>query len=414
MKKNLLFLFVAFTAVNLQAQVETEVVTGGSPSYPNEVYYSLENGIVSTVARDTWDLGFNTSNFSVSILANTASGVEVYTYPLGDTADWATLDTTGMTWIPLYNSIESWDEGAFSANQKGHPDYGWGKYNDVTHIITGDSLYVIKTVAGDYKKLAILERNPIANTYTFKVAGLDGSNEQTVVLNSGDYNTKSFVYYSLGSMEILDREPAKESWDLLFTRYYDYTIPYMVSGVLTNDLHVEAQEVQEEGLDQATFVDYVEADFSTVISVIGSDWKSFSMTTFAYVVDTTVVYFLKTYGETDSTYYKLYFTEFDYTQGKYVFVQEKLSLVSSRAPEVSALLSLYPNPASDHLNLVYDHQGEMEVSIFDLTGRNVLSTSHHGAGFSQLVLDISSLDRGVFFVQLRAGGNTEVLRFIKE
>ncbi len=401
-------------AVTLSAQVETEVVTGGSPSYPDEVYYSLEDGIVSTVARSTWDLGFNTSNFSVSILANTASGVEVYTWPLGDTADWATLDTTGMTWTPLYNSIESWDEGAFSSNQTGHPDYGWGIYNDVTHIITGDSLFVIKTVAGSYKKLAIVERNPMVNYYLIKVAGLDGSDEQTDTINSADYNTKSFVYYSLDNMEILDREPVKEAWDMVFTRYYDYTIPYMVSGVLTNDIHVEAQEVKEEGLDQATFVDYEESAFSWDISIIGSDWKSFSMTTFSYEVDTTVVYFLKKYGETDSTYYKLYFTAFDYTEGKYVFVQEELSAVSSRAPEANTLLNLYPNPASDHLNLVYDHQGEMEVSVYDLTGRNVLSTIHQGAGFSHLVLDISTLERGVFFVQVRAGGDTEVLRFIKE
>ena len=103
----------------LSAQVETEIVTGAG--YPDEVYYSLEDGIVSTLARDTWDLGFTTSNFSISILANTASEVEVYTYPDGDTADWANLDTTGMVWTPLYNSIETLDEGAFSYNSTGHP-----------------------------------------------------------------------------------------------------------------------------------------------------------------------------------------------------------------------------------------------------------------------------------------------------
>jgi hypothetical protein len=215
-------------------------------------------------------------------------------------------------------------------------------------------------------------------------------------------------------MEIIDREPAKESWDLLFTRYYDYTIPYMVSGVLTNDLHMQAQEVKEEGLDQPTFVEFEESAFTSVISIIGADWKSFSMTSFSYVVDTTVVYFLKKYGETDSTYYKIYFTAFDYTEGKYVFVQEKLSLVSAQAPESAVLMKLYPNPASDHLNLVYDHQGPLEVSIFDVTGKKVLSNSYHAAGFSQLALDISVLERGLFFVQVKAGTATEVLRFIKE
>jgi hypothetical protein len=403
---------MALMAVTLAAQVETEVVTGAG--YPDEVYYSLENGIVATEARDTWDLGFTTSNFSVSILANHGSEVELYTYTLGDTADWASLDTTGMTWTPMYNSIETFDEGAFSANATGHPDYGWGIYNMTTHNITGDSLFVIRTRSGEYKKLAIILRGSMANTWTFKVAGLDGSNEQTVELNAGEYNTKSFVYYDLDNMEIIDREPAKASWDLLFTRYYDYTIPYMVSGVLTNDLHMLAQEVKEEGLDQPTFVEFEDSAFTSVISVIGADWKSFSMTSFSYVVDTTVVYFLKKYGETDSSYYKIYFTAFDYTEGKYVFVQEKLSLVSNRAPAATMLMKVFPNPAADVLNLVYDHQGPLEVSIFDVTGRKVLSDSYHGAGFSQIALDISALDRGLFFVQVKAGAATEVLRFIKE
>jgi hypothetical protein len=188
----------------------------------------------------------------------------------------------------------------------------------------------------------------------------------------------------------------------------------VVSGVLTNELHVEAQEVKEEGLDQATHTGYEEGDFSSDIHVIGSDWKSFSMSTFSYVVDTTVVYFLKKYGENDSTYYKLYFTAFDYTEGKYVFVQEELSTVSSRAPQAESLLNLYPNPASDRITLVYDYQGELEVNVFDVTGRNVLSTRHNGAGFSQLSLDITPLERGLFFLQLKAGDRTEVQRFIKE
>ena len=414
MKKSLLFVSMAMIAMMAGAQVETEVVTGAG--YPDEVYYSLENGIVATEPRATWDLGFATSNFSVSLMANNGSGMEVYTYPLGDTADWATLDTTGMTWTQMYNSLETWtgEGGAFNANATGHPDYGWGKYNDITHIITGDSLYVVKTISGEYRKLWIAQRNPIQNTWTFRVAGLDGSSDTTVVLNSGEYSGKHFVYYSLDNMEILDREPAKETWDLLFTRYWDYTIPFMVSGVVTNEGHVMAQKVQQEGMDRETFVEFEDSAFTSVITEIGSDWKSFNMGTFSYDMDTTVVYFLKKYGETDSSYYKLYFTAFDYTVGTYVFVQEELTPVSSRALQPAVLMQVYPNPATDVLNLVYDHTGEMEVNIFDATGRIVLSSTHRGSGFNQLTLNISSLDRGIFFVKVNAGEATDVLRFIKQ
>lgn len=396
----------------LAAQVENEVVTGAG--YPDDVFYSLETGVVATEARDNWDLAFTTSSFSVSILANLPSGVEVYTWPLGDTADWANLDTTGMTWSPLYNSIETFDEGAFSYNATGHPDYGWGTYNMTTHNITGDSLYVVKTLSGAYKKMSVIQRGSIANTWTFKVAGLDGSDEQSVTLNTGDYTAKTFVYYSLDSMKVLDREPAKESWDLMFTRYFDYTIPYNVSGVLTNELHIATQEVTDEGLDQATFTTYEDTAFTSDISVIGSDWKSFNMTTFSYEVDTTVVYFIKKYVGEDSTYFKLYFTAFDYTEGKYVFVQEELSAVSSRAPQVPIMLNLYPNPASDQLNVVYDLPGDVEVNVFDVTGRNVLSTMHRASGFSTLNLDITSLENGLFFLKIKSGDRTAVERFIKQ
>jgi len=397
----------------LSAQEQIEVVTG--PGYADDVYYSLENGTVTTVARNNWDLGFTTSNFSISILANHSSGVELYTYPSGDTADWAILDTTGMVWSPMYNSIETLDEGAFSAHAGSHPDYGWGTYNMSTHNITGDSLFVIKTVAGTWKKIAILVRGSILNTWDFKYANLDGSDEQTISLNSGDYNTKSFVYYSIDSTEVVDREPATEEWDLLFTKYYDYTIPYSVTGVLLNEDHLLAQEVSEEGLDQATFITYEEALFSDTLNIIGSDWKSFNMGTFAYDVDSTVVYFLKRYGESDSSYYKIYFTGFTgMSEGKYTFMQEKLSTVYTDDPLQIKVLELYPNPASDQVNLVFDRSGEIPVEIFDMTGRSVYSNRYHAYGFTKLTINVSHLKSGLYFTKVGRGDHTEVLRFIKE
>ena len=413
MKKGLLLLTMTLLSGALLAQEQKEVITGAG--YADDVYYSLENGSVTTVARNTWDLGFTTSNFSVSILANNGAGVEVYTYPAGDTADWATLDTTGMVWTPMYNSIETFDEGAFSANAIGHPDYGWGTYNMSTHNITGDSLYVIKTLAGEYKKIAIIMRGSMANTWEFKYANLDGSDEQSVLLNSGDYNSKSFVYYSIDSLKIVDREPATADWDLLFTKYWDNTIPYNVTGILTNEDHILAQEIKEEGLDQPTFVEFEDSSFTAEISIIGSDWKSFNMGTMSYEVDSTVVYFLKRYGETDSTYYKLYFTGFTgMSEGKYTFMQEELSLVSSRNPGIIQMLQVYPNPASEYLNVVFDHTGNTSIQIIDMTGRTVYSTLHNAGGFTNMTLDINQLNPGLYFLKVNAEEETGVLRFIKE
>ena len=213
---------------------------------------------------------------------------------------------------------------------------------------------------------------------------------------------------------MVDREPAKDSWDLLFTRYWDYTIPYLVSGVLTNENHMVAQEVKEEGLDQSTFVSYEEAAFTPDISILGSDWKSFNMGTFTYDVDTTTVFFLKKYGEADSTYYKLYFTGFDYTVGKYTFMQEELSLVSAPGPGLIQLLEVYPNPASEYINVVFDHAGETTLQIMDMTGRMVHSRLIKAGGLTSLILDINQLKPGLYFLRADTGAETGVRRFIKE
>ena len=418
MKKTLLFASTLLISLGLLAQEQKEVVTGAG--YADDVYYSLENGTVTTVARNNWDIAFIAQVMSVSILANNGSGVELYTYPDGDIDDWATVDTTGMDWTPMYNSIETFDMGAFNANTIPGDDfdYGWGRYNMTTHQITGDSIFIIKTLADSIMKVAITQKNPMTNTWEFKYAYLDGSNEQIVPLSAGAYVDKYFVHYSIDSTKFVDREPAMEDWDLLFTKYYDYTIPYIVTGVLINDDHILAQEVRESGMDQSTHTSYVDTAFADTISIIGSDWKTFDMGSFTYILNDTVVYYLKTDdgdSTTNSAYYKIYFTGFTgSSEGKYTFMQERLTIVSVGKNEVMNLLQVYPNPAADHINVVFDLVGRSEIDIIDMTGRLVRTTRYDASGFTNLSLDVSSLNPGVFFVRVSAEGESNVLRFIKE
>lgn len=413
MKKAILFAALVVVTTGLFAQEEKEVTTGAG--YANDVYYSLENGSVTTVPRNNWDIGFITQVFSVSILTNGGEGVELYTYSKGDTANWADLDTTGMVWDAMYNSLETWDMGAFSTHETGHPDYGWGIYGGMG-LITGDSLYVIKTVGGAYKKLAIVEKVSALNQWQFKYANLDGSEEMIVDLDANDYPDPSFIYYSLDSMKFQEGEPATEEWDLLFSKFWDNSIPYSVTGVLTNEDHIQVQEVRESGMDQSTHNAYEESEFTSEIGVIGSDWKKFDMGSFAYVLTDTVVYYLKSYGETDSSYYKIYFTGFtgSMAEGKYIFMQEKLIGVSTEAPQWIQLLEVYPNPASDQLNVVFDHQGEINMSIIDITGRTVHASRYISGGFSTQTLNIAELNPGLFFLKLDAESETRVVRFIKK
>ncbi|HRZ76366.1 MAG TPA: hypothetical protein P5248_03305, partial [Bacteroidales bacterium] len=133
----------ALTAFAPVLKAEEDTVTMGS-GYANDIYYNLETGVESTAARALWDLGFSTKVFSASILINDGTAGELYTWGGGDTSGWAMVDTVGMSaWGPLYNDPEDWEMGAFTRNDLGHPDYGWGVYNNFTHEVVGDSIYLL-------------------------------------------------------------------------------------------------------------------------------------------------------------------------------------------------------------------------------------------------------------------------------
>lgn len=430
MKRTLLVIAAAMMIATLMAQEEKEVITGSD--YANDIYYSLANGIVDSAARDNWDIAFTTQivKFDVSILINSGADVELYTYSKSDIGGWDTLaiDSVELSELPpMYNSLETLRGGAFSQNSiEGDDfDYGWGTYDMSTHTITGDSLYIVKTRNGNFKKIWIVERAASANTWEFKFANLDGTGEQSININGADFFTKNFIYFSLNSSELVDREPASDSWDLLFTRYYDQSRSNKVSGVQTNEDHVESQEVRESGMDRATFVSYEDTSFTTDFNIIGSDWKSLNFETLTYDMIDTVVYFIKSNSDGAANYYKIYFTEATLggpfgppvpgtVYGKYAFVQELLATVSDGTTPELQFLEVYPNPASDQLNVVFDRTGETTIQIIDLTGRSVYSSLYSAGGFSNLSLNISDLNAGFYFLRIGAGNEAEVIRFIKE
>jgi SprB repeat/HmuY protein len=321
---------VTVTDANSETASATDTVNGPEgPSgeislsmgagYANDVFFSLTTGVVKEEERANWDIGFYTNPQSSSIITNGGQGVVLYTYPNGAAADWATVDTAGLaTWTPMYNNVAdtTWQNGAFDRNALGHPDYGWGVYSMTSHDVYGDSIFIIK-VGDNYKKLYIEAREAMTNSFVFKYADLDGYNEQNVTLACGDYIGKNFIYYSFTMNTFIDREPAKDSWDLVFTKYYDESIPYIVTGVLTNN---DVQVAELHDVDTETD-DYSSAEFSKVISVIGSDWKEFDMGSMSYTILDNLVYFIK---DRDGDYYKIVFTSFaGSSSGDATFVIEK-------------------------------------------------------------------------------------------
>lgn len=77
----------------------------------------------------------------------------------------------------------------------------------------------------------------------------------------------------------------------------------------------------------------------------------------------------------------------------------------------SAIAQLYPNPATDYINLEFAKSGkEYDVEIFNMVGQKVMIAK----AAHKTVINVSSLEKGSYFVNLTADGKTTTLRFIKK
>lgn len=207
----------------------------------------------------------------------------------------AQIDTSGYsTWKPLYNSMKTWEDGAFNMNQTGHPDYGWGIYNNLTHNLAGDSIYLMKLQNGTFRQFMIESKMSMANIYNFRFADLNGENEVIVQGDCSGFTDKLFYYYSIQNQEFADRDPVKEQWNLLLTKFTDTSINYSVTGFLLNEgtsvsvYHAPDKETAvSAGLADTTV-------FSEDIAIIGNSW--YKLSGMSIVPLDTMVYFIKTPG----------------------------------------------------------------------------------------------------------------------
>jgi hypothetical protein len=360
----------------------------------HESYYSMANGEAANVDNTDWDIAFQLTGFGgSSIRANGHTGVMVYVYPNG--TDFTTVDTTGMSWDALYNSEEEWYTGAFDqdADPQDPFDLGWGEYSMITHTINGNRIFILELPSGDYKKLMI--ESLASGVYSFRHANLDGSSEVVASVDKSNFTDKNFAYYSISNDQVVDREPANNSWDIVFTKYVAEVAPgmsYGVTGVLSNDgVHVR----QADGVDPA-MADYNNFQVDSVIDVIGYDWKSFSMGVYEITPD--LSYFVE---DLDGDLWHLVFTRFDLSSsGKTVFAKEQVGSANVEDVEDIKAFGIYPNPAQDVTTIMFDTESETKLTIIDMQGSIVYEESLQPNGFITHKLALTNFQSGVYFVHL--------------
>lgn len=377
----------------ISPQAQTVQISMGN-NYANQIFYSMQNGEIKNISNDNWDLAFTTDQYASTIRTNDGKGVELYTYHLGDTSDWQNINVSILNNLSLgmYNSEISWYDGAFENNSLGHPDYGWGVYNMITHNVTGDSLYIIKTINGNWKKIWIQELTT-AGEYIFKFSNLDGSNEITQSILKTNYTDKNFIYFSIDQNTIIDREPINSEWDITFTKYISpvQAMPYPVTGVLTNN---NIEVAKATGVtDPLTYFDYSNHNFNNEINSIGYDWKSYQG---SFVVDANRCYFIKDKNE---NIWRLVFNSFDgMSTGNVEFNTELIFNTSSENINKASSLNVFPNPTTQNTNLIFDFEEECLINIYDISGVQVYSNQLNSTGLELINLPTGNFDDGLYFL----------------
>ncbi|XZF12865.1 T9SS type A sorting domain-containing protein [Chitinophagaceae bacterium MMS25-I14] len=410
-----------------QAWVQDSVVTG--PGYVNDVSYSMHSGTVASNSNSNWHLAFQMipnygPDATAAVYANHVMGkVNVFSLHKRASTNFTTIaaaDTVGMTAATsaLYNSDTTWNYGAFNKNHNvADPfDYGWGYYSQTTHILSGDSVYLVKVDTVPYKLwIKQYVSYPADSAYwTFRIAKLDGTNDTTVTMyrhiSTPDFANRVYGYYNISTKTIVDREPARSSWDLLFTRYLDSAsqgptfIPYYpASGVFSN---VSTSVAEVHGINPDSVLSTSVSNYSAIKNVIGYDWKHFAPPAGPWAVDSTV-FFVKSTNTNE--YYQLQFTGFGGSaNGIYHFRKRLLGTTS--VSNITSTLNSYafaPNPAQNETSIMIDAKeavGTAQVLVSDITGKMIsripVDIKKGMNGFS---LNTSSMAGGLYVITITNG-----------
>jgi hypothetical protein len=369
--------------------------------YANDVYYSLTDGVVQTSSNENWDLAFSIPTISGEIRINDGRGAKLYLYPHDDINGWATVDTAGLNeWNPLYNSDEMWESTAFNQYMADILDQGWGIYNTITHNVLGDSIYILETIDGNYKKLYINDLNTTSGIYTFVYADVDGSNEKTATLDKASFAGKQYGYFSFVTDSVVDRDAPMGSWDLLFTKYlsrvYNQVENQIVTGVLTSGFSGNAK-AENVDISQNNWWNY---SYDSTINLIGYEWKYLNYQTFQWELTDSLCYFTT---DTNGAVFKLIFTGFEGTStGIINFTLEQLGQLSVEDVDLGVEnIKIFPNPAHDQLTI--ELRGEniknnLEVQIINLAGQTVRSERINNLNFHQT--EVGDLEAGVYLISI--------------
>ena len=268
--------------------------------YSKQVFYSLNNNIaIKENIKTDWDLGFESSEEGWRIILNTSTYSSVSKIINSNFEE--SISINNLTW--------QWENPTGIIDGTAIGDY---RNENVIFIINRG--YNINGNAAGYKKFMIESIND--EYYIIKYANLDNTNSNTIEIQKD--NSKNFQYLSFKNNTVVNIEPNKEDWDLLFTQYThlfnDPDLPpsYLVTGVLINYLNNVL--VSKDSINTFEDINYSNVEtytFSNKQNVIGYDWKTYNGN--GYVINTNLTYIIK---DISNRYFKMRFIDFYNSYGE--------------------------------------------------------------------------------------------------
>ena len=77
------------------------------------------------------------------------------------------------------------------------------------------------------------------------------------------------------------------------------------------------------------------------------------------------------------------------------------------------MLEVFPNPASNQINVVYDIKNNVNIQIVDLSGKTIYQTQTKSYGFDKQTIDISQLQTGIYTIVIKSDTAISQRKFIK-
>ncbi|MDB5226915.1 MAG: C-terminal target protein [Bacteroidota bacterium] len=122
------------------------------------------------------------------------------------------------------------------------------------------------------------------------------------------------------------------------------------------------------------------------------------------------------YPVVGKNYYRLKMIDKD---GQFKYSEKILIKVYSTSANTDGIVRIYPNPANDKINIVYQAGADqrLDLDIFNAIGQNMHQSIHEmNAGLITLTVDVTDYAKGMYIINLqnKTNGNKFQSRFIKE